>query len=157
MAFAFHFVHVAVDRRARACILGMIPNRHDWQELKAKLAWFAGRRKEPPTSPPLNYAEKAEYLALVWGTFVMAVTGFVLWFENWSLGHLPSWAADVATVVHFYEAILASLAIVVWHFYAVFLDPLVYPMDTAWLTGREAPGRTLEREAATIEPEKSGG
>jgi cytochrome b subunit of formate dehydrogenase len=152
LAFAFHFAHVAIDRRARACIFGMMPNLHDWHELKAKLAWFAGRRKEPPTSPPLNYAEKAEYLALVWGTFVMAVTGFVLWFENWSLAHLPAWAADVATVVHFYEAILASLAIVVWHFYAVFLDPLVYPMDTAWLTGREVPGRSLEREASVLEP-----
>jgi cytochrome b subunit of formate dehydrogenase len=151
-AFAFHFVHIAVDRRARACIFGMLPNLHDWHELKAKIAWFAGRRKEPPTSPPLNYAEKAEYLALVWGTFVMAATGFVLWFENWSLANLPTWAADVATVVHFYEAILASLAILVWHFYAVFLDPLVYPMDTAWLTGREVPGRTLEREASQIEP-----
>ncbi len=33
-----------------------------------------------PKSPPLGYIEKAEYLALVWGTVVMAVTGFVLWF-----------------------------------------------------------------------------
>jgi hypothetical protein len=59
---------------------------------------------------------------------------------------------DVATVIHFYEAALATLAILVWHFYAVIFDPLVYPMDTGWLTGREAPGRTLERTEATIEP-----
>jgi hypothetical protein len=38
--------------------------------------------------------------------------------------------------VHLYEAILATLAIVVWHFYGVIFDPDVYPMDTAWLTGR---------------------
>jgi hypothetical protein len=42
---------------------------------------------------------------------------------------------DVATSVHFYEALLATLAIVVWHFYTVIFDPDVYPMDTAWLTG----------------------
>ena len=54
--------------------------------------------------------------------------------------------------MHFYEAVLATLAIVVWHFYFVIFDPLVYPMDSAWITGREAPGRTLERSAATIEP-----
>jgi cytochrome b subunit of formate dehydrogenase len=151
-AFGFHFAHIAIDRRARACILGMVPNKHDLHEVGAKLAWFAGRRKEMPPAPALGYAEKAEYLALLWGTLVMAVTGFVLWFENWSLANLPTWAADVATVVHYYEAILASLAILVWHFYFVIFDPLVYPMDTTWLTGREAPGRTLEREAATIEP-----
>jgi hypothetical protein len=77
-----------------------------------------------------RYAEKAEYLALVWGTLVMVVTGFLLWFENWTLAHLPKWTSDVATVVHFYEAILASLAILVWHFYFVIFDPLVYPLDT---------------------------
>lgn len=151
-AFAFHAVHLAVDRRARACIRTMMPNRHDLQELGHKLAWYVGRRKEMPKSPPLGYAEKAEYLALVWGTIVMAVTGFVLWFENWSLAHLPKWASDVATVVHYYEAILASLAILVWHFYFVILDPLVYPLDTTFLTGREAPGRSLERTAAVVEP-----
>lgn len=147
-AFAFHFVHIAIDRRARRCILGMVPTKHDLDELRAKIAWFFGRRKEMPHAPALGYAEKAEYLALLWGTLVMAVSGFVLWFENWSLANLPKWASDVATVVHFYEAILASLAILVWHFYFVIFDPLVYPMDTAWLTGREAPGRSLERTEA---------
>jgi cytochrome b subunit of formate dehydrogenase len=150
-AFAFHAAHLAVDRRARACMRAMLPTRHDLHELGEKLAWYVGRRREMPPSPPLGYAEKAEYLALVWGTIVMAVTGFALWFENWSLAHLPKWASDVATVVHYYEAILASLAILVWHFYFVLLDPLVYPMDTAWLTGREAPGRALERTAALVD------
>ena len=151
-AFAFHVVHLIVDRRARACIKGMLPNRHDVVEIKEKMLWYFGVREEMPQSPPLSYAEKVEYLALVWGTFVMALSGFVLWFDNWSLTHLPKWVSDVSTVVHFYEAILASLAILVWHFYAVMLDPLVYPMDSAWLTGREAPGRQLERSAATFEP-----
>jgi hypothetical protein len=42
----------------------------------------------------------------------------------------------VATAIHFYEAILATLAIVVWHFYQVFLDPDVYPMNWAWWDGK---------------------
>jgi cytochrome b subunit of formate dehydrogenase len=151
-AFAFHAVHLAIDRGARACIRAMAPSRHDLEELVEKLRWFTGKRPDMPHSPPLGYAEKAEYLALVWGTVVMAVTGFVLWFENWSLANLPKWASDVATVVHFYEAVLATLAILVWHFYFVIFDPLVYPLDTAFLTGREAPGRTLERTAAVVEP-----
>jgi cytochrome b subunit of formate dehydrogenase len=130
----------------------MRPRRADLHELRERVRWFLGRRAEMPRSPALGYAEKVEYLALVWGTVVMATSGFVLWFSTWSLAHLPKWASDVATVVHFYEAVLATLAIVVWHFYFVIFDPLVYPMDGAWITGREAPGRTLERTAATIEP-----
>jgi len=156
-AFAFHFVHLTINRRARACILGMLPGRHDLTELRDKVLWMLGRRAEPPHAPALGYAEKAEYLALLWGTLVMAVSGFILWFENWSLTYLPKWTTDVATIVHFYEAILASLAILVWHFYFVIFDPLVYPMDTTWLTGREAPGRTLERTEATIEPKSRKG
>lgn len=151
-AFAFHAVHIAIDRGARACIRNMIPTLHDVHEFREKVLWFFGKRAEMPKSPPLGYAEKAEYLALVWGTVVMAVTGFVLWFSDWSLANLPKWASDVATVVHFYEAILASLAILVWHFYFVIFDPLVYPLDTTFLTGREAPGRSLERTAARVEP-----
>ncbi len=153
-AFAFHAVHLIVDRRARACIRGMFPNLHDLVELRERLLWYVGRRQEMPHSPALNYAEKAEYLALVWGTFVMALSGFVLWFSDWTLAHFPKWTTDLATVIHFYEAVLATLAILLWHFYAVIFDPLVYPMDTAWLDGHEAPGRTLERTESTIEPEE---
>lgn len=152
-AFFFHFVHIIISRRARRCIMAMRPSIHDVHELRDKVLWFFGKRDLMPKSPPVNYAEKAEYLALVWGTVVMAVTGFILWFENWSLANLPKWASDLSTVIHFYEAVLATLAIIVWHFYFVFLDPLVYPMDTAWLTGKEVPGRTLEREASFVEDE----
>ena len=43
---------------------------------------------------------------------------------------------DVSRTVHFYEAVLATLAIIVWHFYFVIFNPDVYPMNLAWLTGR---------------------
>ena len=151
-ACVFHVLHLAVDRRARACITAMRPTRHDLHEFRERVLWFVGRRADMPRAPAVGYVEKVEYLALVWGTIVMAVSGFVLWFSTWSLAHLPKWVSDVATVVHFYEAVLATLAIVVWHFYFVIFDPLVYPMDSAWITGREAPGRMLERTAATVEP-----
>jgi len=60
-----------------------------------------------------NYAEKAEYWALVWGTALMGVTGIMLWAKV-SVGNLVArWWVDVATAVHFYEAILATLAILV--------------------------------------------
>ncbi len=83
-----------------------------------------------------NYAEKAEYWAFMWGTAVMVVSGFILWFNNFSLSHFPTWISDAATAIHFYEAILATFSILVWHFYMVVFDPEVYPMDMAWLTGK---------------------
>ena len=147
LAGVIHIWHLMTDRRARGCILGMIPGRDDWHEFKERVAYFFGRREHPPKAPWVGYPEKLEYLAVVWGTLIMAITGFALWFESVLLRWLPSWFADLATTIHFYEAVLASLAILVWHFYAVIFDPVVYPVDPAWLTGQSAPGRALERMA----------
>lgn len=148
-----HVVHVLMDRRARRCIVGMWPRRADWREFREKVGYLCGRRSSPPAEPWLGYVEKAEYLAVIWGTLVMAVTGFLLWFEEWTLHWLTTWVADLATVVHFYEAVLATLAIMVWHFYSVIFDPVVYPMDTAWLTGRSARQRAPAGVGASEKPE----
>jgi hypothetical protein len=43
---------------------------------------------------------------------------------------------NVARVIHFYEAILASMTILVWHLYSVMFDPEVYPMNWAKITGK---------------------
>ena len=146
-AALFHVVHLLRSRRARRCALELArPRLADLHEFRERLAFFLGRRPRPPKAPWVGYPEKMEYLAVVWGTAVMAVTGFMLWFENVTLAWLPKVAIDVATVIHLYEAALATLAIVVWHFYLVIFDPVVYPMDPAWLTGRSAPGRSAERE-----------
>ncbi len=148
---AVHVVHLVKDRLARRCIAAMWPGKADWVELKEKVGFLAGVRATPPPEPWVGYVEKAEYLAVIWGTLVMAVTGFLLWFEEWTLHWLPSWVANLSTVVHFYEAVLATLAIVVWHFYAVIFDPAVYPMDTAWLTGRSIRRRTPPKAQAPKE------
>src|SRR5437660_3087406 len=68
--------------------------------------------------------------------FVMAGTGVMLWAKVSFGNHLPRWWLDVATAIHYYEAVLATLAIVVWHFYQIFLDPDVYPMNWAWYDGK---------------------
>jgi cytochrome b subunit of formate dehydrogenase len=67
---------------------------------------------------------------------VMAVTGVMLWAKVLVGNHMPRWWLDIATAIHFYEAVLATLAIIVWHFYQVFFDPDVYPMNWAWWDGK---------------------
>jgi len=59
-----------------------------------------------------------------------------MWAKVWVGDLLARWWVDVATTIHFYEAILATLAIVIWHFYQVFFDPDVYPMNWAWWDGK---------------------
>jgi hypothetical protein len=66
----------------------------------------------------------------------MVVTGGVLVFNDLALRHAPLWVPELATMIHFYEAILACLSILVWHAYWAMLDPAVYPMSWAWISGR---------------------
>jgi cytochrome b subunit of formate dehydrogenase len=143
-AVAWHFGLLAADRRLRACFRDILWARADLRELRARLAWMAGRRHDPPPTGTFGYAAKLEYWALLWGVALMAATGILLWFENATLRWLPKWVTDVATAIHFWEAVLATLAILVWHFYWVIFDPDVYPMDGAWWHGREPAARAAE-------------
>ena len=72
----------------------------------------------------------------------MTATGLVLWFPEATARLFPSWTIAASQTIHFYEAWLATLAIVVWHFFFVIFHPDVYPMSWAWLTGRMSPRST---------------
>jgi cytochrome b subunit of formate dehydrogenase len=150
-AFVFHFVHLAVSSRARKQMAAFLPRFADFSEFGHRIAYNLGRRVEPPAPVRVGYVEKLEYWAALWGTVITAVTGLILWFENWTLTWLPGWVPEAATILHFLEAILATLAILVWHFYFVIFDPAVYPMDTAWLTGKPPFARAEERGEVVYE------
>src|SRR5688500_19327696 len=74
----------------------------------------------------------------------MGLTGLMIWFKLGIFSFLPRWTIDVALAIHFYEAVLATLAIIVWHFYHVIFDPDVYPINWAVYDGRMS--ETLYRE-----------
>lgn len=145
IALGWHVVHLLVDREQRRCMRRILPSRQDLVNLRLALAYYFGRRPNPPHSGTFNYAEKAEYWAFLWGTVLMTLTGVLLWFENLTLRYLPTWMADVASALHFWEAVLATLAILVWHLYWVIFDPDVYPMDWAWWNGQPPAARVHER------------
>jgi formate dehydrogenase gamma subunit len=138
----FHFIHLLRSKRDRVVVRHMLPRIKDMRDLADVLRYNLGLSNERPTFAKFNYVEKIEYWAFIWGMGVMAISGLMLWFINFTLNHFPKWAADAATAVHFYEAVLATLAILIWHFYFVIFDPDVYPMDRAWLTGK-APAEHL--------------
>jgi predicted CXXCH cytochrome family protein len=132
----YHIFWVAVARRGRLAIRDMFPASADLMQAWQNVAFHLRLRKQRPAFGAYDYTQKAEYWALVWGTWVMALTGFVLWFPTIATGWLPAWTVRVAEVIHFYEAILAVSAIVIWHFFFVIFMPNEYPMSTIWLNGR---------------------
>ncbi|MGA2146795.1 MAG: cytochrome b/b6 domain-containing protein [Bryobacteraceae bacterium] len=130
-----HAVSLIANRKLREHWKEMLPNRNDPREAMSNFAYNLGLGTVPPGRSPHSYIEKAEYWAVVWGAAVMASTGILLWANNIALRVLPKTWLDVATSIHFYEAVLATLAIVVWHLYSVIFDPDIYPLNTAFLTG----------------------
>jgi len=132
----YHVVYIAVSRQGRRLVMDFLPIPKDASDVWRTLAYYLGLGRDKAEFARFNYAEKAEYWALVWGLLVMASTGVMLWAKVFFGNLLPRWWLDVATAIHFYEAVLATLAIVVWHFYQVFFDPDVYPMNWAWWDGK---------------------
>jgi cytochrome b subunit of formate dehydrogenase len=132
----YHVFYLAAAREGRRLIWDLAPRPKDAFDALGTMRYYLGLSSERPKFGRFNYAEKAEYWALVWGTALMGVTGVMMWAKVWVGNLLARWWVDVATAIHFYEAILATLAIVVWHFYQVFFDPDVYPMNWAWWDGK---------------------
>ena len=132
----YHTYYMVFTRRGRSLSRAFIMAGNDIRDIFTNVRYYAGLRKSPPRFDHFNYMEKMEYYALVWGTIVMGVTGLMLWFKDVTLALFPRWVIDLLTVVHLYEAWLASLAILVWHIYFVVFNPDVYPVNMAMLNGK---------------------
>lgn len=134
-AGAWHVAYLAFTARGRELIRALWPRFSDLRDMFGVLRYNLGLARTKPRFARFSYIEKAEYWALMWGSVLMGVTGVMLWGEEITMGLFTKLGFDVARTVHFYEAILATLAIIVWHFYFVIFNPEVYPMNLSWLTG----------------------
>ena len=143
----YHTFYIVLTKQGRSEIIAMMPKVKDGLDAIQMLKFYVGLAPNTPRFDRFNYIEKFEYLALAWGTVVMVVTGLILWFQDQAMEFLPKWALDIAKVIHSYEALLAFLAIIIWHFYHVHLNPEVFPMSRVWLNGEIS-----EHELKTLHP-----
>ncbi len=148
---AIHIFSLIVSPRLRAHWKELLPRFIDLREALQNFAYNLGLRQSQPGRSSHSYVEKSEYWAVVWGAAIMTITGLMLWAHNLFLAWLPKVFLDVATSIHFYEAVLAALAIPVWHLSFVVFDPEVYPMDPAWLTGHSVRRRQPNQQAAAAD------
>jgi formate dehydrogenase gamma subunit len=152
---AYHVFYVLTKKEGRRLVRDLIPVTKDLRDLADNARYLTGLSSKKARIGRFGYAEKMEYWAVIWGTLIMGVTGLVIWFKMDVTQFFPRWAVDVALTIHYYEAILACLAIVVWHFYHVIFDPDVYPLNWACWKGRVS--RHWQEEEHPLEPEASAG
>lgn len=136
-------------RRDRANMLpGLFDFRNAWQALKYNF----GFSKIRPQQGRYGYEEKMEYWAVVWGTVLMAITGFMMWNPIATTKFLPGEIIPAAKAAHGWEAVLAVAAIILWHFYNV----LIRTFNRSMFTGRISQHEMVEDHPLELADIKAG-
>jgi len=133
----FHVLEVLYRVFVLRTPISMIPWINDAKHVYDDVLYYIGRRKHKAYYGRYSYAEKMEYLALIWGTVVMGLTGFMMWNPISTLRMFPGEAVPAAKAAHGGEAVLAVLAIILWHFYHVHIKTLNKSMFTGTLSREE--------------------
>ena len=118
-------------RRSR---ITMLPSIIDIKAAWGVFLYNLKLKRTKPQQGRYTFDEKFEYWAFVWGTIVMGLTGFMLWNPIATSNFLPGIAIPAAKAAHSGEALLAILAITIWHFYHVHIKHLNKSMFTGYLT-----------------------
>jgi len=117
--------------------VSMLPGFQDVKDAWIAFTYNIGFGGSRPQMGRYTFEEKAEYWALVWGTVVMGITGFMMWNPLATVKLFPGDFIPAAKAAHGAEAVLAVLAIIVWHMYGVHLKRFNKAMWTGRLTEEE--------------------
>lgn len=128
----WHLGFIVLSRIGRRDFWLMIPRPQDIKDALQTILFFLGKRKIGPKFHRFSFIEKFDYWAVYWGMVIMIGSGLVLWFKE----QFAKGIFDIAREAHSDEGLLATLAIIVWHFYNVHLNPDVFPMSYVWWHGK---------------------
>ncbi|HZD11513.1 MAG TPA: cytochrome C [Candidatus Binatia bacterium] len=131
----------------------MVPEKKDATDLIGYVRYNLGLSDEHPRMGKFNFGEKFEYWAVVWGTAIMTITGFMLWNPIATTSLLPGEIIPIALAAHGGEAILAVVSIIIWHMYNVHLKHF----NPSMFTGTMPRGQMEEEHALEMERLDAGG
>jgi formate dehydrogenase gamma subunit len=130
----------------------MLPGLYDVQNAIQSLRYNVGLSRDRAEQGRFTFEEKLEYWAVAWGAIVMGVTGFMLWNPIATTTLLPGNLIPAAKAAHGLEAVLAVLAIILWHAYHVHLRHLNLSMFNGHLSEEEM----LDEHPAELAKIKNG-
>ena len=142
-----HVVDVAYRVFVERVRLAMLPVVEDLRQVVQAVRYNLGLASQRPRMGRYTFEEKVEYWSLVWGTLLMIATGFMLWNPIATTRFLPGQFIPAAQVVHGGEALLAVLAIVIWHGYGVH----VRHFNRSMFTGTMTEGEMRQEHPAELE------
>jgi formate dehydrogenase subunit gamma len=130
-----HLLYTILSRDGRRDFVLLIPGPKDIRDAIRNIRYFLGKTGERPKFGRFSYVEKFDYWAVYWGCVIMVGSGAFLWGESIVLKYFPKFVLDIAHEMHSDEALLATLAIVIWHFYNVHFNPDRFPGTLMWWHG----------------------
>jgi formate dehydrogenase subunit gamma len=146
-----HFFYTILTRDGRRDFMLLLPKPGDAKDIVHNIRHFLGKVPDKPRFGRFSYIEKFDYWAVYWGCIIMIGSGLFLWFETFVLRFLPKYSLDVAHEMHSDEAMLATLAIVIWHFYNVHFNPDRFPGTLLWWHGRMSEHEMREEHPLELE------
>jgi cytochrome b subunit of formate dehydrogenase len=132
----WHLIYIILFREGRRDFVLLLPNWKDVTDFTQMMGYYFGRKSEKPRFGRFSYVEKFDYWAVYWGCVIMIGSGVLLWSPDFTFSYFPKYIYDIAKEIHSDEALLATLAIVIWHFYNVHFNPSVFPGSLLWWHGR---------------------
>lgn len=152
VAVTYHMLTIAYHVFVLRSNWSMMLFPQDIKDAIQSLLYNLGFAKSPPKMGRYTFEEKFEYWAFVWGYSVMAVTGFIMWNPVTSMRYIPGEIFPAAKAAHGGEAVLAVLAIIVWHMYHV----RIKRTNNAMFTGRLEMEVMEEEHPLELEETKAG-
>ena len=131
----------------------MVPDLKDATDMLGTIKYNLFISDKAPKMRKFNPGEKFEYWVAVWGTAIMGITGFMLLNPVATSSVLPGEIIPAALAAHSWEALLAVLSILIWHFY----DVLIKHLNPSMLTGKLPRHQMEEDHALELERLDAGG
>jgi formate dehydrogenase subunit gamma len=151
IAGLWHLVFILATREGRTTLMQLIPMPQDAIDAWQQISYYLRRAGERPRYDRFSYVEKFDYWAVYWGMVIMIGSGTMLWFTEFFLRFIPKWVTDIAKEAHSDEALLATLAIIIWHFYNVHLNPHKFPINRTFITGKISEREMIEEHPLEYE------
>ncbi len=148
----YHLLDVGYKVFVLRTRLSMLPGVSDLRDAIQAFSYNLGLAKKRPQMGRYTFEEKAEYWALIWGTIIMGITGFMMWNPVFTTSLLPGEFIPASKAAHGGEALLAVMAIVVWHMYGVHMKRF----NKAMFTGKQTEEEMVHEHPLELADIKAG-
>ncbi len=124
----YHVVYHVLDKPR----FDVLFNLKDVQDFQQQIRYYFRYTDEHPRFGRYTWKQKFEYFGAGFGAVVMGFTGILMWHPFASMQYFPIGFIQIANLFHTWEAVLASLAVFIGHFYDEHFGK--FP-NMSWVTG----------------------